>query len=194
MGQSAMQRRAGYEGQTTVALNDRYQNTKTITNTTIVIMRAALRHLCQHGAEALKPQKAQSQAVQVGTYIAKPSRQVWRRPLLSKRVANDLRKAAIQQGTYGSFDTSTGQGWDPSWDFVLKSNQHSSERIGNVQPSKKTSEQRSRQTRADKLQDNLSTQKQQMETYYKEKEQARVQDRSFEARYKRMIRGVGAPR
>ena len=46
------------------------------------------------------------------------------------------------------------------------------------------------------LQEKLATQQEQIQDYYQEKEEARVQDKSFEARYKRMMRGSGgaAPR
>ena len=155
-------------------------------------MRAAVRHLCEKGVEALKPQKALSKQIEVAGKVAKPSREIWRRPIISKRVANDLRKQAIQRGTYGNFDTNTGIGWDPQWDLVLKQNHYYSERIGNIQPSKKTAKQRNRQDRADKLNANLQSQAAQIEEYYQEKEESRVQDKSFEARYKRMMRG-GAP-
>ena len=60
-------------------------------------MRAALRHLCEKGVEALKPQRHTSKPVVVGNYIAKPSQEVWRRPVVSKRVANIIRKEAIAE-------------------------------------------------------------------------------------------------
>jgi hypothetical protein len=65
------------------------------------IMRSALRQLCRHGIEALRPQKVNDR---------------WRKPVISRRVAADLRKAALRSGTYGSFDAGTGLGWDPAWD------------------------------------------------------------------------------
>ena len=64
-------------------------------------MRSALRKLCKHGIEALRPQKVNDK---------------WRKPVISRRVAADLRKLAIRSGTYGSFDTETGEGWLPAWD------------------------------------------------------------------------------
>ena len=64
-------------------------------------MRSALRQLCRHGIEALRPQKVNDR---------------WRKPVISKRVAADLRKLALKSGTYGSFDVETGLGWDPTWD------------------------------------------------------------------------------
>jgi hypothetical protein len=64
-------------------------------------MRSALRQLCRHGVEALRPQKVNDK---------------WRKPVISRRVAADLRKAAMRSGTYGSFDAVTGSGWDPAWD------------------------------------------------------------------------------
>ncbi|KAL3757794.1 hypothetical protein ACHAWU_000435 [Discostella pseudostelligera] len=65
-------------------------------------MRAALRQLCRHGIEALRPQKVNDK--------------VWRKPAVSKRVAADLRKLALRNGTYGKFDVELGVGWDPAWD------------------------------------------------------------------------------
>ena len=64
-------------------------------------MRSALRQLCRHGIEALRPQKVNDR---------------WRKPVISRRVAADLRKVALRSGTYGAFDAVTGLGWDPSWD------------------------------------------------------------------------------
>lgn len=158
-------------------------------------MRAALRHLCRHGADALRPQKVATGAVEHGSLVVKPSREVWRRPLLSKRVANTVRKQAVRDGTYGSFDAGTGSGWDPTWDLVLHSHRHHVTRFAGVQPSKKTSRERNREERARKLEQNLEGREEAMEQYYTDKEESRVQDKSFEARYKRMLRvGPGAGR
>jgi hypothetical protein len=70
-------------------------------SSTVPKMRSALRHLCAHGEEALKQRKFGER---------------WRKALVSKRVAADLRKDAIRAGTYGTFDATTGVGWDPMWD------------------------------------------------------------------------------
>ena len=150
-------------------------------------MRAALRHLAEKGIEALKPQKVTTKAVEVaGHYIAKPSKEVWRRPVVSKRVGNVLRKQAIREGTYGSFDSATGVGWDPAWDLVLQQNQYAVTRYGGMRPNKKTARERSREERAQKLEQNLETRTEKMEEYYLEKEASRVQDKSFEAYFKRL--------
>ena len=155
-------------------------------------MRAALRHLCQHGENALKPQKVVQKAVtSFDNHIAKPAREVWKRPKISKRVANDLRKTAIKNGTYGSFCSTSGVGWEPEWDLVLQQHRYEVNRFGRIQPSKETSRERSREDRALKLEQNLETQLELIEEYYTEKEDARVQDKSFEARMKRMARGGG---
>jgi hypothetical protein len=150
-------------------------------------MRAALRHLCKKGVEALKPQQHTKDAVQFGNHIAQPAKQVWRRPIVSKRVANDLRKQALRAGTYGSFDTVNGVGWEPTWDIVLKSNQYKVTRFGGMLPSKKTSRERSREGRVKQLDEQLETAQQKMDEYYTEKEESRVQDKSFEANYKRLL-------
>ena len=130
-----------------------------------------------------------------GTYTAKVPKEVWRRPLLSKRVANTIRKQAIEEGTYGTFDVATGKGWDPVWDLTLYKSHYSAIRpapFGKLQPSKKTSRERSREQRAQKIETNLSNNRQAMEEYYVEKEQSRVQAQNFEARFKRML-GKGGP-
>ena len=155
-------------------------------------MRAALRHLCKHGEDALKPQKVVVEAVtSFNNHVAKPARDAWRRPKVSKRVANDLRKTAIKNGTYGSFCSETGTGWNPEWDLVLHQHRHEVTRFGGMRPSKKTSRERNREERALKLEQNLEKRLELIEEYYTEKEASRVQDKSFEARMKRMARGGG---
>ena len=155
-------------------------------------MRAALRHLCKHGENALKPQKVVVEAVtSFDNHVAKPAREVWRRPKVSKRVANDLRKTAIKNGTYGSFCSDTGTGWNPAWDLVLHQHRHEVTRFGGMRPSKKTARERNREDRALKLERNLENRLELIEEYYTEKEASRVQDKSFEARMKRMARGGG---
>ena len=149
-------------------------------------MRAALRHLCEKGVEALKPQRVVTKAVQVGQYIAKPSRTVWRRPVVSKRVANDLRKQAIREGTYGTFNATTGVGWDPLWDLALNPHRYNVTRYGGIFPPKKTARERNREERAQKIEEKLETRLETMEEYYVEKEEARVKDKGFEAVYKRL--------
>lgn len=61
-----------------------------------------IRRLARDGASALRPTK---EGVK------------WRRPSISKRKANVMRKQAIIDGTYGSFDAEKG-GWLPEWDTV----------------------------------------------------------------------------
>lgn len=158
-------------------------------------MRSAVRHLIKNGAEALKPQRTETKALIVGKeYIAKSAKVVWRRPVVSKRVANDMRKQALRDGTYGSFNSSTGVGWDPEWDFVLNAHQYKATRFGGIQPSKKTSRERTRDERAKKIEENLETQMEKMEEYYLEREESRVQDSGFEATFKRLKGSSGVGR
>lgn len=155
-------------------------------------MRAALRHLCKLGDAALKPQKVVTDATtSFNNHIAKPAREAWRRPVVSKRVANDLRKTALKQGTYGDFCSSTGIGWNPEWDLVLQQQRYEVTRFAGTKPAKKTSRERSREDRALKLEANLEGRLEAIEQYYTEKEESRVEDKSFEARMKKMARGSG---
>lgn len=151
-------------------------------------MRAALRHLAEKGVEALKPQKITTKPVEIAGHLIKPPKEVWRRPVVSKRVGNVLRKQAIRDGTYGSFNTQTGVGWDPMWDLALKPNRFSATRYGGIRPPKKTKRERTREERANKVEEKLATQNEKIEEYYTQKEEARVQDMSFEARFKRLSR------
>jgi hypothetical protein len=95
-------------------------------------MRAALRQLCKKGEAALRP-----------SFDEATNR--WRKPAVSKRIAAVVRKHAVQDGTFGSFDPETGKGWDPKWDSVKQ--------IGTMQlrPNKMTARQRSRESRAQKI-------------------------------------------
>eukprot|EP00532_Pseudo-nitzschia_australis_P001460 CAMPEP_0168187940 /NCGR_PEP_ID=MMETSP0139_2-20121125/15331_1 /TAXON_ID=44445 /ORGANISM="Pseudo-nitzschia australis, Strain 10249 10 AB" /LENGTH=165 /DNA_ID=CAMNT_0008110243 /DNA_START=41 /DNA_END=538 /DNA_ORIENTATION=+ len=155
-------------------------------------MRSALRHLCQHGEQALRAQKVVAEAtVSFHQYVSKPAREVWQRPKISKRVANDIRKQAIKSGTYGTFCDQTGVGWNPEWDLVLQQHRYQVTRFGRVRPSKNTARERNREDRAAKLEANLEGCQQAIEEHYAQKEESRVEDKSFEARMKRMARGGG---
>ena len=149
-------------------------------------MRSALRHLADKGVEALKPQKVISKAAQLGFNTRLP--EVWRRPIVSKRVGNTLRKQALAQGTYGSFDAATGAGWEPAWDLTLKQNQYQVERFGGIRPKKKTSRERNREDRARQVEEQLESSQEKLEEYYINKQDIRVEETTFEAHYKKMVK------
>ena len=65
----------------------------------------SVRLLAQWGDQALRP------ALENGKYIA---------PLIPKRLAANIRKRAIVEGTFGTFSKETGMGWDPEWDTPRK--------------------------------------------------------------------------
>mmetsp|Transcript_27507 Transcript_27507/g.38715 ORF Transcript_27507/g.38715 Transcript_27507/m.38715 type:complete len:145 (+) Transcript_27507:150-584(+) len=111
-------------------------------------MRWALRKLCEFGEEALKPQRVNNK---------------WRAPLLSKRKAADLRKKALRSGTYGVFDSTTGVGWDYKWD---KPGQ-----VGTMQirPPKGHQRERTRESRAVKIEGFLDGMDTKIEEYYQQK-------------------------
>ena len=137
-------------------------------------MRSALRQLCTHGIEALRPQKVNNK---------------WRKPVISSRVAADLRKAAIKSGTYGSFDVTTGVGWDPLWDapkakpveVISPSNtgevslENKGGNYGGIQltllrPPKETKRQRTREARAQKIESLMEGMEERIEEFRREKE------------------------
>ncbi len=88
----------------------------------------ALRMLNQHGGAALVPK------LDRGKYIA---------PKVSRRVAANLRKRALVDGTYGSFSLEQGGGWDPEWDKQPK--------MYMMRPFKGHLRERNRESRAQKV-------------------------------------------
>ena len=153
-------------------------------------MRSAVRKLCQHGVEALRPQKVNDK---------------WRKPCISRRVAGDLRKAAIRSGTYGSFDSETGIGWDPAWDAPER--RHSSTITGDdasdfhkilvgtnkgaiqsIRPPKETKQERTREIRAQKIERLLEQADKNIEDYRFEKE-ANKPKPGIEEEFKRAMKG-----
>jgi len=73
-------------------------------------IRSALKQLHAKGAAALQAEKI---------IDTTSPRQRWNKPVVSRRIANDLRKKAIKDGTYGSYDAAHGIGWDKKWDEGL---------------------------------------------------------------------------
>jgi len=119
------------------------------------------------------------QAIRIEPSSPYATRVRWKRPVISTRVAKELRKHAIHQGTYGSFEN--GVGWDPAWDAALSTKQ----KYGRLQPPKLNKYVRTREERARKIDEAVSTMDQQIEDYYQEKHDAKpVKD--FDWLYKKL--------
>ena len=126
-------------------------------------MRSAAKWLCRVGEEALKPQRVMDS---------------WRKPRVSKRVAGVLRKQAIKEGTFGSFDVETGKGWDPKWDSLRQTG------TMQLRPPKLTARQRTREQRASKIEKLMEDMDEKIDAHYKKKRESRTKERSFENWYK----------
>ena len=100
---------------------------------------SALKHLHTLGVDALRATKIINPAVK---------RQKWKKPVVSKRIANTLRKTAIRNGTYGSYDPEAGVGWDPKWDEDI---QNGKINWMQIRPPKETKRERTREERAIKI-------------------------------------------
>ena len=154
-------------------------------------MRSALRQLCTHGIEALRPQKINNK---------------WRKPAISSRVAADLRKLAIRSGTYGSFDATTGVGWDPLWDapkakpvevssttsagevtLENKGGNYGGIQLTLVRPPKETKRQRTREARAQKIETLMEGMEERIEEFRREK-QARKPPPGIEEEFKKYMK------
>lgn len=69
--------------------------------------------------------------------------------MVSKRIAATLRKKAVREGLFGSYDPSTGKGWDPKWD--IDSTTTESNQLPQLRPMKETKRERTREERALKI-------------------------------------------
>ena len=140
----------------------------TVSSTVAKNLPSSIRKLCKFGVEALKPQFVNNK---------------WRPAAVNQRKAARIRKTAVVEGTYGHFDKETGIGWDPSWDkdqwkFNKSSNDEkkpfldgaaaTGNNIGRLQPPKETKRQRTRETRAVKIETLLEGMDERIERYREE--------------------------
>jgi hypothetical protein len=138
----------------------------------------------------------------------------WHPSMVSSRKARVIRKRALQTGTYGSFDATTGIGWDASWDVILATNngrsrsttphassqktsdtalfqpRPNSESVGRYRIAipKKAAYVRRREQRAQKIEKALESVDQLMEDYYVER-QKRKPPKNFDTLYKKLMKG-----
>ena len=106
----------------------------------------ALRMLGTYGGSALQA------SLDRGKYIA---------PKVSRRVAANLRKRALVEGTYGSFSVEAG-GWDPEWDIPRK--------MFMMRPFKGHARDRNREIRAKKITDAMTSMPERLASLDKEVE------------------------
>ena len=144
---------------------------------TAIKLPAAVRNLCKHGVEALKPQLIQNSRTRNPTH--------WNPPAVNKRKAAKLRKRSIREGTYGSFDATTGIGWDPQWDVEVARSLAHQKGAGRyrIRPSKTTKRVRTREERAQKIEKNMEDMDEEIAQYYLEKSKQKPV-KNFEWYYK----------
>ena len=138
---------------------------------------SALKKLADRGVEALKPQRMVYAEDQV----------VWRGPAISNRIANVLRKTAIREGSYGTFNAETLRGWDAQWDIDLEIAKPRGNGRHRLRVPKKTGRQRTREARAVKIEKNMQGMQERIEEFHAEK-QAKKPAETFENMYKKLMR------
>ena len=157
--------------------------------------RGSRRHLIKQGLNALLPT---AQIKYPENYIGQEnvtpasvsgSERSWKPPVLSKRRAAMLRKEAIRNGTYGTFDPEKGGvGWDPSWDVQLAvANPHGLGRYTAMRVPKKASHQRSREMRAQKIEAAMEGMDERMEEIQAAKHRNKPPV-TFENTYKKLMK------
>ena len=139
--------------------------------------KSSVRKLAQHGAEALQPRM----------FINEAEQRVFEAPRVSRRKANVLRKEAIRNGTFGSFDKSKGIGWDPQWDVTLAIAKTAGHGRHRVQPPKKSKRQRTREARALRIEEKMEGMDERMAELWATR-QANKPAKTTENKYKAMAR------
>jgi hypothetical protein len=147
-------------------------------------IRSALLQLHAKGIAALQPTKLID-----STSTSSSTRQKWKRPVVSKRIAKDLRKKAIREGTYGSYDPNNGVGWDQKWDEGLFGGKN----VGKVnwmeiRGFKDTKRERTRESRAKRV-EGLLTAADEKIVEYRQKKRDDKPEGGIENVIKRMMRG-----
>jgi hypothetical protein len=188
--------------------------------------RSATRELQQHGCNALKPSlmvtstdtdgsiittstsllsiKAQSTIEKLQNQIRidnSKDRKKYSKPLVSNRKANVLRKQAIVNNTYGTFDIETGIGWDSEWDKqiqynksseIIKNNMISQSGVGRIRvlKPKLSKHYRTRDDRVKQIEQKLIGMDERIEQLYAE----RLKNKptiTFEYTYDQMVKAAG---
>ena len=121
--------------------------------------QSALRKLAEQGVKAMRPSRRVYK--EAGT-----QRVVNRGPAISGRVENVLRKIAIKEGTYGSFDPETLKGWDPQWDIDLAVARARGNGRIRIKVPKTSMRFRNREERAQKIEKALVGMDERMEKYH----------------------------
>ena len=141
--------------------------------------KSAVRKLAQHGADALQPR----------VFLNDAEQRVFQAPIISKRVAGVLRKQAIRNKTYGTFDATTGIGWDPQWDVAVALSSSKGQGRHRIQPPKKSKRERTREARALKIEEKMEGMDERMEELWAT-QKANKPAKTFENKFKAMARGV----
>lgn len=113
---------------------------------------------------------------------------VWRPPMLNARKINNLRRIAKVEGTYGAFNPETLKGWDPQWDLqlaILRS--RSTGRYMQLRKPKLTASARTREARAQRIDDALVGMDERMEALQEARSKAKKKDHSIMAKLNRLL-------
>ena len=104
---------------------------------------------------------------------------------------NVLRKQAMVQNVYGTFDTETGIGWDKQWDIEMTiSQKYRSSNMGRIRINvpKGTKRVRTREDRAQKIDQNMIGMKDRIvQEIYVERQKQKILP-TFENKYKEMMK------
>ena len=158
--------------------------------------RSARKSLVRDGAKALLPSahaKYRFDPVNPPPPNVDPlqlpiSDRVWHPPRISKRKAAVLRKQAQREGTFGSFDPVTGQGWDPAWDLeVAMANPKGLGRYMRLRVPKKAKRHRTREERAQKIEEKLVGMDERMEELHAARHRSKPPP-SFELTYRTLVK------
>lgn len=140
-----------------------------------VRFRRPLQQLAEKGIDALKPQLS-----------AETGR--WSPPVISNRIAKEIRKQAVRDGSFGNFDSQNLMGWDAAWDMELAMSKRSGSRHHRLRKPKTTTRVRNREERAQHIESAMKNMNQRMDQYWSEKQEKKPA-KTIENMYKDLMKG-----
>mmetsp|Transcript_5312 Transcript_5312/g.6952 ORF Transcript_5312/g.6952 Transcript_5312/m.6952 type:complete len:163 (+) Transcript_5312:208-696(+) len=142
--------------------------------------RAARKIIAREGLSALK-----------SIYIDTPEGKTagyWRTPPVSKRMAAVIRKEAIREGTYGSFNYENLTGWERSWDIELELAKTKGQGRMRITPPRWTKRARTREERAQKIEKSLEGMDERIDKHLESRILNKPEE-TFERLYKKVLKG-----
>jgi hypothetical protein len=143
------------------------------------------REVASLGADGVK-------ALLPSTYAKDQVTTHWTSPAISARKAAIMRKQAVRDGSYGTFNSETGQGWLAQWDIDVALQKPRGQGRHRTRVPKKTKRMRTREERARKIEEKMVGMEERVEKMWWDRVSVKEVE-TFETMYKRLSSAVKGP-